>query len=225
MPLVSFSKDKFLRRLRKIFRFKYLLRLALLTVVIWLLVMLTLGVIAYFYGEQDQSQAADVIVVLGSGLRRDGRPGDALRRRSIHAAALWQQGYAPFILCTGGQGPGQSTTEAAGCRDVLLMNGVPAEVIYLEAQSRSTEENALFSREIMQMQGWEDALLVTDSFHMLRANWIFNTQEIVNYPAPVPTNQMLKRIYFVSLGREIIALQWQALKETLNLPVTYVPIG
>ncbi|MBC8171805.1 MAG: YdcF family protein [Anaerolineae bacterium] len=214
-----------MRRLRRIFRPKYVLRFMLITSMIWLLVMLGLGITAYFYGEQDQTQTADVIIVLGSGLRRDGRPGAALSRRSAHAAELWQEGYAPVILCTGGQGQGQATTEAAGCRDVLLTNGVPANVIHLEAQSRSTEENALFSHVMMQEQGWEDALLVTDSFHMLRANWIFNAEGIVNYPAPVPLNQLLKRTYFTGLGREIIALQWQALKETLNLPVTYVPIG
>jgi uncharacterized SAM-binding protein YcdF (DUF218 family) len=108
---------------------------------------------------------------------------------------------------------------------VLERAGVPAAAIYLEDRSRSTEENALYSREIMQAQGWECAVVVTDSFHMLRAHWIFASAGIPNVGSPVPQNWVRTGWYTRLLGREVLAIQWQVFKTALNLPITYVPAG
>lgn len=208
-----------LRPGRRVFRFSLIVCLVWAGVVIWLTRTI------YTFGEDDQAQSADVIIVLGSGLRRDNSPGDALWRRGRKAAQLYTDGYAPFILCTGGTTPGYSRSEAQGCRQVLTELGVPELVIVLEENSRSTEENALNAHEIMEERGWKDAVLVTDSFHMLRANWIFDTQGIIHYPSAAPSEWVSRRWYFQFTTRELIALHWQLVKEVLNLPVTYVPFG
>lgn len=197
----------------------------LISIVVWLFISVGLAAAAHVYGQQDQARSADVLIVLGSGLRRDGSPGDALRRRSIRAAELWSQGVAPYILCTGGQSEGQRRSEAEACREVLMANRVAGEAIYLEEQSRSTEENAIYSAEMMQARGWQDAVVVTDAFHLLRANWIFSDYSVQIYPSPVPSDRIRRSWYTQSLVREVFALQWQALKITLDLPYTYVSIG
>ena len=112
----------------------------------------SLGFIALIHhtGTLDNTQAADVIIVLGAGLLRDGRPGQALTRRSERGAELWHRGIAPFALCTGGQAESFPRSEAAACREVLQRSGVPAAVILLEERSRSTEENASYSRPILE---------------------------------------------------------------------------
>lgn len=192
---------------------------------LWLVVSATLMLVVHNYGQQTSTRTADVIIVLGSGLRRDGRPGDALYRRSLRAAELYTQGYAPNMICTGGQTSGYPRSEADACREILEANGVPAATIMLDDRSRSTEENALNSRTIMEAQGWEDAVLVSDSFHMLRAEWIFEMQGLTVYSNPVPRTRVRRWWYVQSITREVLGLQWQAFKEVLNLPVTYVPIG
>ncbi len=204
---------------------RLLLRVMLVSGLAWLLVILALGLMIHSYGQDSQAQPADVIVVLGSGLRRDGSPGDALRRRSIWAAQAYADGYAPRVICTGGQSEGQRRSEAEACRELLLDRGVPDSAIFLESQSRSTEENALYTAQIMAAQGFRDAVLITDSFHMLRADWLFDMAGITHYPHPVPSDWVRSPWYTQLLTREIAALHWQVFKDALNLPHTHLSIG
>ena len=123
-----------------------------------------------------------MIIVLGSGLNPDLTPGPALTRRAERAAELWKAGYAPAIICSGGYTTSAIRSEAFGCGQVLRANGVPLDAIILEARSRSTEENALYSHEIMQDHGWTTALVVSDGYHLLRATWIFSLQDYHSRP-------------------------------------------
>jgi uncharacterized SAM-binding protein YcdF (DUF218 family) len=202
--------------LKRIFRFLLIFGL------IWLGIVAALGVLVVVYGEIDNAQPSDAIIVLGSGLRRDNQPGPSLTRRSRHAASLYAQGMADTIICTGGFTAGRTRSEASGCAEVLMANGVPESAILLEERSRSTEENALFSHEIMRANGLENAIIVSDGYHMLRAQWIFTQQgvDIVTSPTVTPPVMTL----FISTAREILALHWQVVKTALNLPYTYVPV-
>lgn len=211
-------------KLRKVFRLKNLLRIGAVMVLIWGVIVVGLGVHILNYGAMDTAESADVIIVLGSGLRRDGRPGDALLRRSIWASDLYHAGLARSVICTGGIGRTQTRSEASACREVLIRQGVPDEVIYLDEQSLSTEENAIYAHEIMDAQGWESAILVTDSFHMLRADWIFNSEGIAHTRSPVPRGQVRTQHFVRHFTREIFALHWQAFQDLFNLSVTRVPL-
>jgi uncharacterized SAM-binding protein YcdF (DUF218 family) len=195
----------------------------LISLLIWLIVNCGLFAAIHLYGQRNQAQSADVIIVLGAGLRRDNQPGPALLRRSERAAALYRDGYASVVICTGGQTSGRTRSEADACRQVLEANGVPASAILLEERSRSTEENALYARELMQAQGWQDAVLVSDGYHLLRAQWIFTDAGVQVYPSPASTRPRLIT-YGQAILREVAALHWHLFTELLNLPVTYVPV-
>src|SRR5260221_5259413 len=56
----------------------------------------------YQYGQTDHAAPADAIIVLGGGVNRNGSATDAERRRASHGAALFKQGLAPYVICTGG---------------------------------------------------------------------------------------------------------------------------
>lgn len=215
---------KLLRRIRRLFRLKYILRFGAVVLLVWGVIVIGLGIHILNYGAMDNAEPSDVIIVLGSGLRRNGQPGDALLRRSLWASDLYQRGLAPAVICTGGIGLNQTRSEASACRDVLLAQGVPDEVIYLDEQSLSTEENAIYAQEIMDEQGWEFAILVTDSFHMLRADWIFNTEGVAHTRSPVPREQVRTKHFVRHFTREIFALHWQAFQDLFNLSVTRVPL-
>ena len=55
----------------------------------------------------------------------------------------------PHVLCTGAQADGYPRSEADACREVLMREGVPESAIWLEDESRSTEENAINSTQIL----------------------------------------------------------------------------
>ena len=177
----------------------------------------------HIFGAIDTAQEADAIVVLGAGLLRDGRPGWALTRRSLHAADLWRAGIAPYVICTGGQAESFPRSEAAACREILRASQVPASAILLEEKSHSTEENAIYSKPIMEASGINDVVLVSDGYHMLRASWLFEMQGIAANRSPAPARRMRSPLsYPYSLVREFVAFNWQLVKETFGFPVTHL---
>ncbi len=192
-----------------------------LALVLWVWVMFVLAIVIDGYGRVDRAQEADVIVVLGAGLRRNNEPGPALIRRTAHAARLWQEGYAPYVLCSGGNPGNRDRSEAAACAELLRQDGVPETAILQEEGSRSTEENAMYTHKLMQERGWQTAIVVSDSYHLFRARRLFMNEgvPVLTSPADVmpPANE-----YVVFLLREVVAFHWQLFKEAFNLPVTYV---
>ncbi|MBP7687874.1 MAG: YdcF family protein [Thermoflexales bacterium] len=173
------------------------------------------------YGYVDQTQPADVIIVLGAQVTGDGQPGTSLARRAAHAASLYQQGYADFVLCSGGVGDNPPSEARAACGRVMEL-GVPPEAIVYEENASSTEENAAFSAQIMRARGWRSAILATDGFHLFRAAWMFQRTGLTVYPSPaqitagpMDTVERLGREL-----REVLGLAWYGARVVLNADVT-----
>src|SRR5260221_8384838 len=94
--------------------------------------------------------------------------------RVSHAVALYRQGLAPYLLCTGGiDRPYDVKTEAETCVEMLELAQVPASAILREDLSTSTEENAIQAGKVMASKGLKTAILVSDSYHLLRASILF----------------------------------------------------
>jgi uncharacterized SAM-binding protein YcdF (DUF218 family) len=187
----------------------------------WVLLQLGLMLAVHFYGvSRPPVSTADALVVLGAGVNRDGRAGPALTRRSALGAELFAQGAAPLIVCSGGQPYGRPNTEANACRDVLLRLNVPDDVILREDRSHSTEENAIHTARLLPRAR---VIVVSDSYHLLRAGILFRNQGFEVQLAGVPPERSLSwRHYLVSVTREALALQWQFVKDLLGLPFTRV---
>jgi uncharacterized SAM-binding protein YcdF (DUF218 family) len=192
-----------------------LFRIGLVLLVGWLCVCLLLVAIILRTGAIDEPVRTDAIVVLGAALTRDGKPYKALIRRSEHAADLWKKGRAPMIVCTGGIGTHVQVprSEADGCREILMREGVPRSAILLEDKSESTEEQALQARRIMASHGWKVATLVSDSYHMFRARRIARGVGLDVVLSPVPASKIDGPApYVFALVREVMALHWLFLK-------------
>ncbi len=214
---------RLLKRLRRVrVRRRNVVRALLISLLVWLIIICGLTTAVYVYGRIDRQQTADVIVVLGAGLRADNLPTSALMRRSNHGAALYRAGLAPAVICSGGFPRGRTRSEADVCRELLEQQDVPREAIIIEDRSRSTEENALYTRAIMDERGWQTALVVSDGYHLLRANWLFSEQGVTVYTSPV-TDPIRISNYWMSVGREIAALHWHLFKSIFNLPFRHVP--
>ncbi|WP_157899044.1 YdcF family protein [Luteitalea pratensis] len=197
-------------------RFLLLLRrIALVALVMWLSACGLLLVIIHYTGTRDEAVRSDLIIVLGAALTDEGKPYKALSRRSEHAAELWKMGYAAMILCTGGIGRSVRIprSEADGCREVVMREGVPRTAIVLEERSRSTEEQVRNTRDIMVKHGWRRAILVSDSYHVFRARRIFSSMGIHVALSPVPAAKIESPLFYVfSMIREVLALHEQVLK-------------
>jgi len=131
----------------------------------------------------DEATGADAIAVLGAA-QYNGRPSPVFRARLDHAATLYQRGFAPIVLVTGGVGLGDSLNEANVGRDYLIRLGLPDHAVTPLAGGHDT-----FS-SIQQVQRWFDGrdsrrvLLVSDGFHMLRLQIIARRLGLTPFTSP-----------------------------------------
>lgn len=173
--------------------------------------MIALAALIVIYGAQDRARQADVIIVLGAGET-------GTQRRTQHAAQLYQAGIAPSVLCSGGYRGPDGRREAEVCADLAQAAGVPASAIVLEPDSRTTEQNARYAAEIMRGRGWERAVVVSDSFHLLRARWLFAREGVPVWTSPATRFDQVgsapETLYF--LLREIGALGYQGARIALG---------
>jgi vancomycin permeability regulator SanA len=103
-------------------------------------------------GQKDDVCSADVIVVLGARVQADGQPGPDLSSRTNHAVALWHEGYAPFIICSGGF-KNERLSAAAVCRKEAVRQGVPAGRVFLADGTENTAEDARAAVAVMGANG------------------------------------------------------------------------
>ncbi|MBI5304219.1 MAG: YdcF family protein [Chloroflexi bacterium] len=136
--------------------------------------LIVVGGLAWLYvqvdmrAQTDTVRSADAIIVLGSAVWQGERASPSLDARTRHAIALYQAGYAPRLIFSGGLGK-NPPSEAEVMQRIAVRAGVPAQAIVLEDQSHSTEENLRNSKALMEARGWRTAIIVSDPFHILRA--------------------------------------------------------
>lgn len=139
------------------------------------------------WGVRDAARPADAIVVLGAA-QYAGRPSPVLRARLDHALALWKRGLAPHLILTGGKGAGDTTTEAAVGRVYMLRRGVPDSAMLLENRGRSTDESLGGVAQLMTTRHLDDAILVSDPFHMMRLQILSWRYRLRAVPSPTQTS-------------------------------------
>ena len=136
-----------------------------------LLALLWLAAVAawiVWVGQRDQAAAADAIIVLGAAAY-DARPSPVFEERIRHGLDLYQRGYAPVLIFTGGYGNGARFAESQVARRYALKHGVPESAILIESSSRTTRQNLEQARKLMQQRGLHRVIVVSDPLHMSRA--------------------------------------------------------
>lgn len=111
---------------------------------------------------------ADVAVVLGSRVQRNGTPSSGLERRLQRAQELYHRHNVKAIIVSGGRGS-EGFEEADVMRDVLIRYRVPPSAIILDRLGNNTRLTAIHSREIMEARQWRSAVVVSQYYHVPRA--------------------------------------------------------
>lgn len=126
------------------------------------------------YGKSENvDYKEDVLIILGAGLRGEvvTRP---LAFRLNEAAEYLSKNPGAYAVVSGGQGNGESISEAEAMFRYLKNKGVEEERIIKEDKSTSTYENFKFSKAICDKKFNSDyrAAFVTNDFHVFRAERI-----------------------------------------------------
>ncbi len=150
----------------------------------------------------DTGTTADAIVILGRGHN--------LRNPRIDVATqLWQQERAPRLFASG-RGDGPQIVHQ------LQSSGIPAETLDDENCSQTTAENAKFTAALLQPQGIQRIILVTDPPHMLRSLLTFQNAGFQVIPHPSPLPQLPQRQKALIVYREYAGMVSYALKGYLS---------
>ena len=131
----------------------------------------------WYSQERLPGRDAEAIVVLASSFcspnppQPRSVPGWGTYLRCRHAAWLYREGWRMPVVTSGGRQGDRVMAEIM--RDALVEEGVPREKIWLEGDSDSTQENAEFSAKLLLPRGIRKIVLVTEAYHMLRAERYF----------------------------------------------------
>ena len=159
--------------LKRIFHWiwRHLIHLAGLALLIILLPRLITGAHASsrLY-QHPEAPARRVAIIFGAGLRRDGTPTAMLRDRVLTGAELYFSGRVEKLLMSG-DNRFVDYNEPESMRQFALSVGVPDEAIVLDYAGRRTYDTCYRAKAIF---GVEDALLVTQGFHLPRALFLCN---------------------------------------------------
>jgi vancomycin permeability regulator SanA len=187
-----------------------------------LLLALLLAVVACFAvtyrvidrrSAQEDLRRADVILVLGSAVWPNEQPSPSLRARTERAIELYQEGYAPRLLLSGGLGR-YPPEESEVMRRLAADAGIPDEAMILDQQADSTRGSITTAKEIMDEQGWDTALIVSDPFHIERSLLMAEDAGFEAYGVPAlqsPTYTVPARRGFYT-AREVLALWYYLLQ-------------
>jgi uncharacterized SAM-binding protein YcdF (DUF218 family) len=135
---------------------------------------------------QPQPVPSHAIVVLAQGISPFGILGPESALPTHHAIALYRQGLAPLLVFLGGA-PGGGRTEAEVRAELARLQGIPSEAILTEARADTTREEAALVKLLLQSRGVRTILLVTNSWHLMRARPLFERAGFTVHPAPLDT--------------------------------------
>ncbi|VTY19758.1 Uncharacterised protein [Streptococcus parasanguinis] len=97
-----------------------------------------------FHNQTRVTKRTDFLLVMGS---HD-------LRVANHAATLFHQGKAPFLICSGGYGKITKTiwdtTEAETYAQICIHEGVPQDKIFIENRATNSGENFTFSKKLLE---------------------------------------------------------------------------
>lgn len=112
-------------------------------------------------------RGVDYIIVLGAGVIGT-KVTPLLAARIDKGIELLRYNPDAKLILSGGQGPGEDIAEGEAMAKYAEQKDVGLEKIIVEGKSTSTEENLLFSWELME-KSWPKVIVVTTTYHVFRA--------------------------------------------------------
>jgi uncharacterized SAM-binding protein YcdF (DUF218 family) len=120
------------------------------------------------------------------------------------------------VILTGGQGTGDTTSEAEVGRQYLRKKGIPEKAMLVETKGRSTDESLDGVAHLMHSANLDNAIMVSDPFHMLRL-------QILSWQHGLQVSGSPTRTSPISANRSE-ALTY-VMSESIKVPASLVLVG
>ena len=181
-------------------------RLSLLPygVMVFLASLLLLLVQILTFGTTDYRRYTNAIIVFGAGVQDDGSPSDALYHRTHTGCMLYKQGFAKYLVFSGGRNPRMPVSEPQAMRKIALTLGVAAEDIILDEQGNNTLATVRNSLRLASENNWHRVLMVSHDYHLSRIKFFCYRLNLSAYTVPAhEDNYLIAKPYYIF--RELIA--------------------
>lgn len=110
--------------------------------------------------NSENCKKADVIIAISGG---------DTTARAEKAINLYKQNFAKNIIFSGAAADPSSPSNAKVMYDLAIKKGVPQSAIKLDETSENTRQNSENVAKILKENGWTNAILVSENYHLRRA--------------------------------------------------------
>ena len=160
----------------------------------------------------------DYIIILGCKVGLDGRLYPLIKGRVDKAISFCkkqvaQTGKHPIFIPSGGKGNDEGIAEGQAMANYLTEQGILAEYIITEDKSRTTRENMLFSKALIEKEGAKLAFSTTN-YHVLRSGIIAHDEGIEIFGIGAKTKWYFYPNAFI---REFIGLMVKSYKLQISV--------
>lgn len=168
-----------------------------------LIIAVFIGFMALSASNRPKNQEKITVVVLGCKV--DGNvPSRMLYDRIKTAYDYLSENPQAVCVASGGQGNGESISEAECIKRELVKLGIDETRIFIEDKSTNTRENIMFSVKVIAENSLPtDIAIASDNFHQLRAKIYADKNGLNAYSLGCPTIWYLNPSYWT---REIPAI-------------------
>ena len=155
------------------------------------------------YGHIDTKDRADIAIVLGSKVNKDGTLSDRLKARMDRSIELYTTKQVKHLLLSGGTGK-EGFDESIKMMEYAMEKGVKKDHIITDSNGYNTRQTAENSSKILKENRLKNIIIVTQHFHIFRTKLAMEVYGIEIIGTAHPNFYEMRDIY--SLFREILAI-------------------
>lgn len=141
-------------------------------------------------GDFSALENIDCVIILGAGIWGD-KPSPMLEDRLLEGIKLYKDGVVDKILTTGDHGQ-NGYDEVSVMKKYIMEQGVPSEDIFMDHAGFSTYESMYRAKAVFDV---ENAIVVTQEYHLYRAIYIANQLGLNVLGAPSDPRQYAGQAY------------------------------
>lgn len=149
-----------------------------------------------FDGLSDNGKSADLAVILGNKVNKDGTLSTRLEKRLESGIDLYKNHRIKKILVSGGFGK-EGFYEGDKMKEYLVENGIPDSLIIVDNHGDNTRATVINTLQLKPKFKFNSIIIVSQYFHVTRTKKLFEDQGFENVSSVSPNYFELRDIYAI----------------------------
>lgn len=163
--------------------FKKILKYCFSIFLLWF----TIHTVYIFYdGLTDDGKSADVALVLGNTVNKDGSLSPRLKARLDCSLTVFKDKRCKYVLVSGGLGK-EGHFEGTVMRKYLVKYGVPDSSIIVDNKGNNSEASVINTLKIVKEKDFKSVLVVSQYFHITRTKKLFRERNFQQVSSVAPS--------------------------------------